>query len=102
MDSKGGQVDGSKAYRRDAADAVTVCALDDLTLLYHDRSGQTHMVISPVPEILARMADGAPMTVQAMHDNLARDYDLGPREEAEAEIAAHFEALAALGLVRVV
>ncbi|WP_328804555.1 HPr-rel-A system PqqD family peptide chaperone [Sphingobium psychrophilum] len=88
------------AYRRDEADAVATCVLDDLTLLYHHRSGQTHMVISPVPEILERMADGAPVTVQAMHDRLARDYDLGPVDDAVVEIGVHLDALVALGLVR--
>ena len=48
-----------KRYRIDPRDACRACALDDLTLLYHARSGQTHMVISPVPEILAAMEDGA-------------------------------------------
>jgi len=93
-------LDGATAYRRDAADAVATCVLDDLTLLYHHRSGQTHMVISPVPEILERMADGAPVSAQAMHDRLARDYDLGPVEDAVAEIGTHLDALVALGLVR--
>lgn len=93
-------LDGATAYRRDEADAVSTCVLDDLVLLYHHRSGQTHMVISPVPEILERMADGAPISAQAMHDRLARDYDLGPVEDAVAEIGAHLGALVALGLVR--
>lgn len=91
-----------QAYRRDVTDAMTSCVLDDLTLFYHFRSGQTHMVISPVPEIMDRMADGVPVTAVAMHDRLARDYDLGPQDVAVAEIAAHLDALVALGLVRVV
>jgi len=58
------------------------------------------MVISPVPEILDRMADGAPVSVNTMHERLARDYDLGSVDDAVAEIAAHLDALVALGLVR--
>ena len=91
---------GMQAYRRDVEDAVATCVLDDLTLFYHHRSGQTHMVISPVPEIMDRMADGAPVTAQAMHGRLARDYDLGPMGDAVAEIGVHLDALVALGLVR--
>ncbi|WP_253343688.1 HPr-rel-A system PqqD family peptide chaperone [Sphingobium sp. OAS761] len=93
-------MDAQKTYRRDPADRVTPCTLEDLTLLYHHASGQTHMVISPVPELLACMADGVAMTAGDLHDCLARDYDLGPRDAAEAEIAAHLDALASLGLVR--
>ncbi|MDO7833919.1 HPr-rel-A system PqqD family peptide chaperone [Sphingobium sp. HBC34] len=89
-----------KAYRRDMEDVVTSWALDDLLLLYHHRSGQTHMVISPVPEILAQMADGAVLGAADLHDRLARDFDLGPRADALAEIGAHLDALVALGLVR--
>ncbi|QGP78882.1 HPr-rel-A system PqqD family peptide chaperone [Sphingobium sp. CAP-1] len=93
-------MDAIKAYRRDARDDMTACALDDLLLLYHHRSGQTHMVISPVPEILAQMADGAALTAPDLHDRLARDFDLGPRDDAVAEIGAHLDTLVALGLVR--
>jgi PqqD family protein of HPr-rel-A system len=93
-------MDNSLSYRRDPADALRSCALDDLTLLYHPRSGQTHMVISPVPELLDCMADGAPVTANLLHDRLAQDFDLGSPDEAVAEIATHLDALAALGLVR--
>ncbi|PZU10620.1 MAG: HPr-rel-A system PqqD family peptide chaperone [Sphingobium sp.] len=88
------------AYCRSDAEALLTCALDDLTLFYHRRSGQTHMVISPVPEILKRMESGAPVTAAALHDDLSLDYDLGPRDAAVEAIAAHLETLAALGLVR--
>jgi PqqD family protein of HPr-rel-A system len=93
-------VTATKLYRQDGADAVTACALDDIVLLYHPRSGQTHMVISPVPEILDQLADGVPVSVAQIHDRLARSFDLGPPDDAMAEIAAHLDALVALGLVR--
>lgn len=93
-------MDNSLSYRRDTADVLLSCALEDLTLLYHRRSGQTHMVISPVPELLDRMADGAPVTAHILHDRLAQEFDLGPPDEAIAEITTHLDALAALGLVR--
>ncbi|MBJ7442837.1 MAG: HPr-rel-A system PqqD family peptide chaperone [Sphingobium sp.] len=90
----------TKLYRRDGADAVTACALDDIVLLYHPRSGQTHMVISPVPEILDQLADGAPASVAQIHDRLTRSFDLGVPDDAMREIAVHLDALVALGLVR--
>lgn len=90
----------TKFYRRDGADAVTAGALDDIVLLYHPRSGQTHMVISPVPEILDQLADGTPASVAQIHDRLALTFDLGPSDDAMTEIAVHLDALVALGLVR--
>lgn len=87
-------------YRLDARDATRTCVLDDLVLLYHPRSGQTHMVISPVPEILDRMTVGERVSAADVHDRLAEAFDLGPRDTALPEIAAHLDALVALGLVR--
>lgn len=93
-------MDATQYYRLDAGDAVASRPLDDIVLLYHARSGQTHMVISPVPEILERMADGVPVSARALCDRLARDYDLGPAEDALAQVSAHLDALVTLGLVR--
>lgn len=76
------------------------CVLDDLAILYHRPSGQTHMVISPVPEILAALEGGEPLTAADVHAQLAQLYDLGPGDEALREIEAHLAGLAALGLVR--
>lgn len=93
-------MDATGYYRLDARDATQTCALDDLILLYHPRSGQTHMVISPVPEILDRMTVDERVSAADVHDRLAREFDLGPRDAALPEIAAHLDALVALGLVR--
>lgn len=70
-------------------------------LLYHRPSGQTHMAISPVPEILGVLGDGEALTVAAVRDRLALRYDLGSTDEALAEIEAHLDGLLALGLVRI-
>lgn len=89
-------------YRQDGAAAILSCVLDDLVLLYHRPSGQTHMVISPVPEILEALEeDGAALTVAQLHARLAARYDLGGAAEALPGIAAHLTELAALGLVRI-
>lgn len=94
-------VDADRRYCRDERDATQSRALDDMLLLYHPRSGQTHMVISPVPEILDRMAQDEPVTAQEMQARLARDFDMGPADEAASEIAAHLDALVELGLLRI-
>lgn len=85
-------------YRAEPDAALVVRPLDDIVLLYHRPSGQTHMVVSPVPEILQALRMGG--DAAAVHDRLAHTHDLGPREEAIAAIAAHLADMAAIGLVR--
>lgn len=93
-------LDRTRIYRLDPRDHCRICPLDDLVLLYHVRSGQTHMVISPVPEMLEAMADGAPLSATDLYARLAHDYDLGPPDTAVAQIGEQLQALEALGLVR--
>ena len=87
-----------RRYRRDR-DAIS-CLLEDISLLYHRASGQTHMMISPVPEILDALGDEADVTAMQLYARLERHFDLGAPAEAIAEIETHLEGLAALGLVR--
>lgn len=86
-------------YRAETPDALLVQPLDDLTLLYHRPSGQTHMVMSPVPEILDALSEGA-ADAAAVHRRLMRDFDPGPADEAIPAIAAHLEEMERLGVVR--
>ena len=79
--------------------ALVPCALEDITLLYHRPSGQTHMVISPVPEILQALGGDAPASAADVHARLSRDFDLGPEADAIMQIQTHLDDLAALGLV---
>lgn len=88
-------------YCQDSPNAILCCALEDMTLFYHRPSGQTHMVISPVPEILATLDDGAALTAGEVLDQLAHHYDLGAAEEVLPLVEAHLAELASLGLVRV-
>ncbi len=71
-----------------------------MVLLYHRPSGQTHMVISPVPEILEALEDGDPASARDVLRRLSRVYDLGAADAALPEIAAHLSSMAALGLIR--
>ncbi|NIJ15097.1 HPr-rel-A system PqqD family peptide chaperone [Sphingobium vermicomposti] len=87
-------------YCREERDAIAACALDDFTLLYHRTSGQTHMVISPVPEILDALDEAVPRTAAQVHDRLADHYDLGDADSVIAVIDAHLAELTALGLAR--
>ncbi len=89
------------AFLPEPASALVVRPLDDITLIYHRPSGQTHLTVSPVPEMLASLREaGAPLTPEQLVERLSARFDLGEAVEAEAAIAAHLDELAALGLVR--
>jgi PqqD family protein of HPr-rel-A system len=69
--------------------------LDSLTVLYHRRSGQTHIVSEPLPEILAALA-AEPLTVEGLLDRLSTLADVAPDRAA---LAARLAELEAIGLV---
>ena len=71
--------------------------LDAMTLIYQRRSGITHIVAEPVPEILAAMGEDA-ITAAELLRKLAAQFDFGG-VDAEAIVASRLEELAALGLV---
>lgn len=71
--------------------------LDGLTLLYHRPSGLTHMLASPLPEILDAL-DDTPVTAAGLLKRLSVHYDLGGEGDALEELVAHLEELTALGL----
>lgn len=74
---------------------LIVVPLDLLTLIYHRASGITHVVASPVPEILEALAE--PLTLDALLGRLTADYDLA---DADREaLAARLAELEASGLV---
>lgn len=87
-------------YRAEPDDAMIVHPLDDLTLIYHRPSGQTHLVVSPVPEILAALRASGAGSAATLHVALSDEFDLGEPAEATAAIAGQLTELAALGLIR--
>ena len=86
-------------YYRDAPGVMLARPLDGLTLLYHRPSGITHMVDSPVPEILSTLGE-EPLAAESILDRLSRDYDLDGEGDALGLLIGHLEALCDLGLVR--
>jgi PqqD family protein of HPr-rel-A system len=86
-------------YAACPGDALLVRPLDAVTLLYHRPSGQTHLVVSPVPEILAALRAGEAHVGEVVA-RLSADFDLGPAEAAQAAVAVHLEELVAIGLAR--
>lgn len=85
-------------YRAESAGQLLVEPLDAMTLIYQRRSGITHMVAEPVPEILDAMGDAA-FTAAMLVAKLSDQFELGADGDAEAVITARLEELADLGLV---
>jgi PqqD family protein of HPr-rel-A system len=76
------------------ADPVRAVPLDSLTALYHPRSGMTHVVAQPVPEILAALAR-TPMTAGGLLAALG----VAAEGDAMAALAARLDELEQVGLV---
>jgi PqqD family protein of HPr-rel-A system len=84
------------AYRAEPADSLRIEPLDDFTLIFHRRSGLTHLVTAPAPEILAVLQEG-PLTRDALLARLAECYDLA--DGSTAALDARLGELVAVGLV---
>lgn len=87
----------SPRYKSEAADQLLVEPLDAMTLIYQRRSGVTHIVAEPVPEILAVMGNDL-LNAEDVATRLANNFDIGA-SDAVAIILARLEELAVLGLV---
>lgn len=82
-------------YRAAPAATLRIEPLDALTLIYHRASGITHLVDSPVPELLDLLTE--PLTLDQALVSLTERFDLvDPDREA---LAARIEELVASGLV---
>ncbi|KQN25793.1 hypothetical protein ASE86_06205 [Sphingomonas sp. Leaf33] len=80
---------GGGRYVAAAADTLRIAPLDTLTAIYHRASGITHIVDSPVPELLEALSE--PRSLSDLLGQLATDYDL-----TDADPAALTERLAEL------
>lgn len=79
-------------YRAEPAALLRIVELDALTAIYHRRSGQTHLVVEPVPTILGGL-QGRDATLEMLAD------DLGVAPEEHAALEARLVELVATGLV---
>lgn len=89
---------GEKSYRTAPADALRIEALGELTAIFDRRSMQTHLVVAPMPEILAAMDEGI-NTAATIAGRLAADFELEAEGEAVPVIIERLAELAAMGLV---
>ena len=77
------------------AEALRIVPLDALTAIYHRASGITHLVESPVPELIALLR--APLTVAALMERLETEFDL--LDPDPAALADRLAELETIGLV---
>jgi PqqD family protein of HPr-rel-A system len=84
------------AYRAAAPATLRIVPLDALTLIYHRSSGITHIVDSPVPEILEALGDEA-LSVEALLARLSERFDLGDADPMA--LVVRLDELAQAGLV---
>lgn len=75
-----------------------IARLDTLSALYHCRSSITHLIVEPVPEILAALTK-APATASQLMETLVADYGLEQDAESAAALQARLDELEAIGLV---
>lgn len=85
-------------YRAEPESTRIVQPLDAMTLIFQRRSGITHIVADPVPQILSVMGD-APCDAASIASLLSAEYDLGDAKSATEIIAARLEELEQLGLL---
>ena len=85
-------------YQAEPAEARIVEPLDMMTLIYQRRSGITHMVGEPVPQMLEAMGSDA-VNAAMLASRLAASFELGGQDDAVALIAERLEELAELALV---
>ena len=83
-------------YRAAAPATLRIVPLDALTLIYHRASGITHVVDSPVPEILEALGDEA-LSVDVLLGRLADAFDLADADPMA--LAVRLDELVSAGLV---
>jgi PqqD family protein of HPr-rel-A system len=90
--------DAAPRFRADPADCFRVAQLDEFAALYHRRSGVTHIISEPVPEILAALAD-QPRTIDELLDYLSTHHKLEGGGEIREALVERLAELELAGLV---
>lgn len=83
-------------YARVPLSTLRIVPLDEMTLIYHRASGQTHVVASPAPELI-EILDETPCDVATLLARLSDRFDLGDPDPAA--LTARLDELADVGLV---
>lgn len=88
---------GDRIYRAAPAGDLRIEALGELTAIFDRRSMQTHLVVSPMPEILDVMGAES-CDARAIAGRLAERFDIEADGDAPAIIAERLIELSAMGL----
>ena len=84
------------AYVAPPADAVVAVELDPFLALYDRRSGITHLLAEPAPQLLEMLAAG-PLDLAAIRQRLLAAFDLSDLNDAA--LTARLDELVAAGLL---
>lgn len=88
-----------RRYRAAPPGALRIETLgDDITAIFDRRSMQTHLVVPPMPQIVAMMGD-EPCNAAMLAGRLAAAFDLAAEGDAASILAERLAELAAMGLV---
>jgi len=86
-----------RAYRAAPPGTLRIEPLGELTAIFDRRSMQTHLVVSPMPEILDAIGSDA-CSAATLASRLAATFDLGDGD-VQPILAERLSELAAMGLV---
>ncbi|WP_447930519.1 HPr-rel-A system PqqD family peptide chaperone [Sphingopyxis fribergensis] len=87
-----------RTYRAAPSGALRIEPLGELTAIFDRRSMQTHLVVSPMPEILEAMG-AAPCSAALLASHLAATFDLAAADDVQPVLAERLGELTAMGLV---
>ncbi|APG63818.1 hypothetical protein LPB140_11200 [Sphingorhabdus lutea] len=80
------------------AKGYKIAPMGEMSAIYHFASGQSHLVASPVPEILD-ILDGSPCDEKAIFDQLSAIFDVDNDDDLRILITQQMDELYALGLI---
>ncbi|HWW56589.1 MAG TPA: HPr-rel-A system PqqD family peptide chaperone [Sphingopyxis sp.] len=87
-----------RLYRAAPPGVLRVELLGELTAIFDRRSMQTHIVVSPMPEILGAMGGDA-CNAAMLSTRLAAVFDFDSEDDVQPILAERLGELAAMGLV---
>ena len=88
----------NRTYRAAPPGALRIEPLGELTAIFDRRSMQTHLVVSPMPEILEAMGVD-PCGAALLASRLAASFDFDGDDDVQPILAERLDELAGMGLV---